>query len=202
MKKHHLQFRFDSTFNLYEMLKSLEWCIYENNCSLTEYCYLELLYNIYCEIPSIELRDNLNKYINYILKNGDKVTIGSDDLTRILTRLIIKLENISIEHKLFVFVEQTRTELCFVETLLLESNLSLFENNIRQWIIDLLLTMDLFNEQLYTKSSELLLKMIDKTNNYEKLTRRIVQFIDQLRRYENNYLINYLFLFLFFYLVQ
>ena len=42
--------------------------------------------------------------------------------------------------------------------------------------------MDLFNEQLYTKSCELLLKMIDKTNNYERLTRRIVQLIEKLRR--------------------
>jgi hypothetical protein len=117
-----------------------------------------------------------------MLKTGDKITIGNDDLTRILTRLIIHLENVSVQHKFFIFVEQTRTELCFVETLLLENNLFLFENNIREWITDLLLTMDLFNEQLYTKSCELLLKMIDKTNNYERLTRRIVQLIEELRR--------------------
>jgi phosphatidylinositol kinase/protein kinase (PI-3 family) len=182
MKKNHLQFTFDSTFNFQQMLKSLEWCIYQNNCSLTQYSYLELLYNIHCQIPSNELINSINEYINYMLKNGDKVTIGSDDLTRILTRLIIHLENVSVQHKLFVFVEQTRTELCFVETILLENNLSLFENNLRQWIIDLLLTMDLFNEQLYTKSCELLLKILDKTINYQRLTRRIVQLIDQLRR--------------------
>ncbi|CAF4273696.1 unnamed protein product, partial [Rotaria magnacalcarata] len=82
---------------------------------------------------------------------ADKVTIGSDDLTRILTRLIIRLEYVDAQFKLFMFVEQTRTELSFVETLLLENNLSLFENNLRQWVTDLLLTMDLFNEQLYTK---------------------------------------------------
>ncbi|CAF4316276.1 unnamed protein product, partial [Rotaria magnacalcarata] len=82
---------------------------------------------------------------------ADKVTIGSDDLTRILTRLIIRLEYVDAQFKLFMFVEQTRTGLSFVETLLLENNLSLFENNLRQWVTDLLLTMDLFNEQLYTK---------------------------------------------------
>ncbi|CAF4411094.1 unnamed protein product, partial [Adineta steineri] len=131
-----------------------------NNCSLTQYCYLEFLYNIHCQINSNELTNNINEYINFMLKSGDKVTIGSDDLTRILTRLIIRLENVSVLLKLFLFVEQTQTELCFVETLLLENNLSLFENNIRQWITDLLLTMDLFNEQLYTKTCELLLKMI------------------------------------------
>jgi len=182
MKKNHLQFTFDSTFNLQQMLESLQWCIYRNNCSLTQYCYLELLYNIHCQIPSNELTNSINEYINYILKNGDKVTIGNDDLTRILTRLIIQLKNVSVQYKLFVFVEQTRTELCFVETILLENNLSLFENNIREWITDLLLTMDLFNEQLYTKSCDLLLKMIEKKNNYEQLTRRIVQLIDKLRR--------------------
>ncbi|CAF4400321.1 unnamed protein product, partial [Rotaria magnacalcarata] len=84
-------------------------------------------------------------------KTADKVTIGSDDLTRILTRLIIRLEYVDAQFKLFMFVEQTRTGLSFVETLLLENNLSLFENNLRQWVTDLLLTMDLFNEQLYTK---------------------------------------------------
>ncbi|CAF3540537.1 unnamed protein product [Rotaria sp. Silwood1] len=154
----------------------------ENNCSLTQYCYLELLYNIHCQISSNELTNKINKYINNILKNVDKITIGIDDLTRILTRLIIRLENIEIQLKLFLFVEQTRTELCFIETLLLENNLSLFENNIRQWITDLLLTMDLFNEQLYTKACELLFKMIDKTHNYERLTRRIVELIEKLRR--------------------
>ncbi|CAF0858419.1 unnamed protein product [Rotaria sordida] len=182
MKKNHLQFTFDSSFSLEEMLSSLQWCIYENNCSLTQYCYLEFLYNIHYQISSNELRNSINEYINNILKNGDKITIGSDDLTRILTRLIIHLENIQVQLKLFIFVEQTRTELCFIETLLLENNLSLFENNIRQWIIDLLLTMDLFNEQLYTKACELLLKMIDKTHNYERLTRRIVELIEKLRR--------------------
>ncbi|CAF1540177.1 unnamed protein product, partial [Adineta steineri] len=182
MKKHHLVFHLDPTYNLQEMLSSLQWCIYQNNCSLTQYCYLEFLYNIHCQINSNELTNTINEYINFMLKNGDKVTIGSDDLTRILTRLIIRLENVSVLLKLFLFVEQTQTELCFVETLLLENNLSLFENNIRQWITDLLLTMDLFNEQLYTKTCELLLKMIDKTNNYERLTRRIIHLIDKLRR--------------------
>ena len=89
--------------------------------------------------------------MNRILKTGEKVTIGSDDLTRILTRLMIRLENIHMQLKLFLFVEQTRTELSFIETLLFENNLSLFDNNLRQWMMDLLLTMDLFNEQLYTK---------------------------------------------------
>ncbi|CAF4999114.1 unnamed protein product [Rotaria sp. Silwood1] len=42
--------------------------------------------------------------------------------------------------------------------------------------------MDLFNEQLYTKACELLFKMIDKTYNYEHLTRRIVELIEKLRR--------------------
>jgi hypothetical protein len=141
-----------------------------------------LLYNIHCQIPSNELTNSINEYIIYILKTGDKVTIGGDDLTGILTRLIMRLENVKAQIKLFLFVEQTRTELCFVETLLLENNLSLFENNLRQWIIDLLLTMDLFNEQLYTKSCQLLLKIIDKTNNYQRLTTRIVQLVDTLRR--------------------
>lgn len=86
-------------------------CLYfRNNCSLTQYCYLELFYNISCQIPSNELRNSINEYINYLLKNGDKVTIGSDDLTR----LTIPLENVLIQLKLFLFVEQTRTELCFV----------------------------------------------------------------------------------------
>jgi hypothetical protein len=141
-----------------------------------------LLYNIHCQIPSNELTNSINEYIIYILKTGDKVTIGGDDLTGILTRLIMRLENVKAQIKLFLFVEQIRTELCFVETLLLENNLSLFENNLRQWIIDLLLTMDLFNEQLYTKSCQLLLKIIDKTNNYQRLTTRIVQLVDTLRR--------------------
>ena len=112
---------------------------------------MELLYNIDCQISSNELRRSINEYISYILKTGDRVTIGSDDLTRIITRLILRFENIQVQHKLFIFVEQTRTEFSFVETLLSEKSLSLFENNIRQWIVDLLLTMDLFNEQLYTK---------------------------------------------------
>ncbi len=42
--------------------------------------------------------------------------------------------------------------------------------------------MDLFNEQLYTKSSQLLLKILDKNINYDKLLRRIIQLIDKLRR--------------------
>ena len=44
--------------------------------------------------------------------------------------------------------------------------------------------MNLFNEQLYTKLCQLLLKLIDKTitNNYEELIRRIVQLIEKLRR--------------------
>ena len=109
------------------------------------------MYNIHCQIPSNELRNSLNEYLNYLLKTGEKVTIGSDDLTRILTRLILRLENVQVQHKLFLFVEQTRTELSFVETLLLEKDFPLFQTNIHQWIVDLLLTMDLFNEQLYTK---------------------------------------------------
>jgi len=44
-----------------------------------------------------------------MLKSGDKVTIGSDDLTHILTRLIIPLENIQVQLKPFLFVEQTQT---------------------------------------------------------------------------------------------
>ena len=169
MKKTHLQFVLEPNFHLSEMLQSLQWCIYQleqflfkipfdsflslfrNNCSLTQYCYLELLFNIHCQIRSNELTKNLNEYMNYLLKNGEKVTIGSDDLTRILTRLILRLENVQVQHKFFFFVEQTRTELSFVETLLSEKDFPLFENNIRQWIVDLLLTMDLFNEQLYTR---------------------------------------------------
>jgi hypothetical protein len=42
--------------------------------------------------------------------------------------------------------------------------------------------MDLFNEQLYTKACGLLLRMVDKTNNYDRLTRRIVQLIEELRQ--------------------
>ncbi|UJR24766.1 hypothetical protein I4U23_006140 [Adineta vaga] len=182
MNKHHLQFNFEPTFSLQQMLSSLQWCIYDNNCSLTQYCYLELLYNIYCQVPSNELTNSINTYVNFILKSGDKVTIGGDDLTRILTRLMIRLENVQVQFQLFLFVEQTQTELCLVETFLLENHFSLFENNLRQWIVDLLLTMDLFNEQLYTRACELLLKMIDKTNNYERLTRRIVELIENLRR--------------------
>ena len=100
------------------------------------------------------MTNNLNKYVNYLLKHGEKVTIGDDDLTRILTRLIFRLENVQVQHKLLLFIKQTRTELAFVETLLLEKDFPLFQTNIRQWIVDLLLiTMDLFNEQLYTKVS-------------------------------------------------
>ncbi|CAF3615024.1 unnamed protein product [Rotaria socialis] len=182
MKKNNLQFTFDSSFNLQDMLSSLEWCIYQNNCSLTQCCYLELLYNIHCQIASNDLTNSITHYMSNILKTADKVTIGSDDLTRILTRLIIRLENVQVQFKLFMFVEQTRTELSFVETLVLENHLSLFENNLRQWVTDLLLTMDLFNEQLYTKACELLLKINDKTHNYERLTRRIVELIEKLRR--------------------
>jgi hypothetical protein len=123
---------------------------------------LELLYNLHSQVPSNELRTRINEYIKYILKTGDKVTIGSDDLTGILTRLIIRLENVEVLIKLFLFVEQTRTEVCFIETLLLENNLTLFENNIRQWITDLLLTMDLFDEQLYTKVTMKLFSFISK----------------------------------------
>lgn len=126
---------------------------FRNNCSLTQYCYLELLYNIHCQISSSELTNSLNEYVSYLLKHGEKVTIGSEDLTRILTRLILRLENVQVQHKLFLFVEQTRTELSFIETLLLEKDFPLFQTNIHQWIVDLLLTMDLFNEQLYTKVS-------------------------------------------------
>lgn len=128
--------------------------IYRNNCSLTQYCYLELLYNIYCQNPLNILKNDINKYINYLLKTGERITIGSDDLTRTITHIIIRLENIHVQLKLFMFVEQTRTELSFIETLLLENNLSLFENNLEQWVTDLLLTLDLFNEQLYTKVIE------------------------------------------------
>lgn len=156
--------------------------IFRNNCSLTQYCYLEFLYNVHCQIPSTEMTNSINEYVNFILKTGDKVTIGGDDLTQIITRLIIRLENVSVQLKLFLFVEQTQTELCFIETLLSENDLSRFENNLRQWVVDLLLTMDLFNEQLYTKACELLLKMVDKANNYERLTRRIVELIENLRR--------------------
>ena len=127
MKKNNIQFYFDSTFNFEEMLKSLEWCIYNNNCSLTQYSYLQFLFYIDSQINSLELKTNINKYINYILNSGDKINIGTDDLTRILTRFIIRYQNISIEDKLFLFIKQTRTELSFVETILLETNLSLFE---------------------------------------------------------------------------
>jgi hypothetical protein len=143
---------------------------------------LELLDNIHFQTPSKELTDRINEYTNFILKTGDKVTIGNEDLTRILTRLIIRLKNVPVQFRLFVFVEQTQTELCFVETLLSQTDLSPFGNNIRQWVTDLLLTMDLFNEELYTRACELLLKLVDRTNNYERLTRRIVQLIEQLRR--------------------
>ena len=112
---------------------------------------MEFLYHIHCHIHSNELKMIVNEYINYLLNIGDKITIGSDDLTRILTRFIVCLENVHVQFKLFLFVKQTRTELSFIEALLLENNLSLFENNLRQWVIDLLLNMDLFNEQLYTK---------------------------------------------------
>lgn len=149
---------------------------------MTQYSYLELLYNIYCQIPSNELQMSLNEYLNYMVNHGNEVTIGADELTGILTRLMIVLQNVEIERKLLIFVEQTQTELCFVETLLVEKNLNLFERTIREWLTDLLLTMDLFNEQLYTRAIELLLKMIDKTMNYQRLTRRIVQLIENLRR--------------------
>ncbi|CAF2520029.1 unnamed protein product [Rotaria sp. Silwood2] len=106
IKKNHLQFTFDLSFHLEEILSSLQWCIYQNKCSLTQYCYLELLYNIHRHISSNELIIKINEYINYILKNADKSTIGIEDLTRILTRLIIRLENVEIQSKLFLFVEQ------------------------------------------------------------------------------------------------
>lgn len=85
------------------------------------------------------------------MKSGEKLTIGSDNLTRILTRLITHLTNVQHQLKLFIFLEQTPRELCFIETILLKNNLSLFENNIRQWVIDVFLTMNLFNKQLYSK---------------------------------------------------
>lgn len=200
MKKHDLQLKFDLEFNLDEMLQSLQWCIYEfvflilksskerivlsfrNNCSLTQCSYLEFLYNLYCQNPFYQLKTSLNEYITFLIKNGAKVTIGGDDLTRIITRLMIHLESVQIQNQVFQFVEQIQSELSFVETLLSEKNLSLFETNLRQWIMDLLLTMDLFNEQLYTKSLELLSKILDRSLNYERVTRRIVQLIENLRR--------------------
>lgn len=149
---------------------------------MTQGAYLEFLSNLYWQNPSDELKTSLNEYLNFLVKNGAKVTVGGDDLTRIITRLVIHLENVQIQNPLFQFVEQIQSELSFVETLLLEKNLSLFESNLRQWITDLLLTMDLFNEQLYTKSLELLSKILDRTLNYERLTRRIVRLIEDLRR--------------------
>lgn len=179
MKKNHLQFVLEPNFHLSEMLHSLDWCIYKledffieylfrfsfrNNCSLTQYCYLELLLNIHCQIPSNELTKNVNEYLNYLLKTGEKVTIGSEDLTRIIIRLMLRMENIQIQQKFFLFVEQTRTELSFIETLLQEKQFPLFENNIRQWIVDLLLTMDLFNEQLYTRVRIQTIVYLEKTS--------------------------------------
>lgn len=61
--------------------------------------------------------NSLIEHINYLLKNGQQVTIESADLTRILTRLILRLENVHVQHKRFLFVEQTRTELSLVESL-------------------------------------------------------------------------------------
>ena len=73
---------------------------------------MEFLYNIYCQIPSNELKEHLNEYILYILKNGDKVTIGNEDLTRILTRLIIEIKNVDYEIKLFLFAKNKMINGC------------------------------------------------------------------------------------------
>ena len=118
---------------------------------MTQSCYLELLDFVHCQIPSNDLRTNLNESINYLLKCANEVTIGNDELTRILTRLTIHLGNVEIQSKLFIYIQQTRTELSFIETLRLEENLSLFESVIRQWLTDLFFNIDLFNEELYTK---------------------------------------------------
>ena len=91
--------------------------------------------------------------LHYLSKRGDSVTIGADDLTRMITRLILHLNNVSILIKVFLYVEQTRTELAFLETLITENHFHGFDNNLRQWLMDLLMTMDLFNEELYTKVS-------------------------------------------------
>lgn len=136
------------------MLSSLGWCLYENRCSLTQSCYLEMLLNLDDHLSSDRLRTFLKDAAIFLLRRGDEVTIGNEDLTRVLTRLLVRLADRSLLIKLFLFIEQTQTELVFVETLLDERQaFASFQSDLRQWIVDLLLTMDLFNEQLFTRVS-------------------------------------------------
>ena len=110
-----------------------------------------MLYHLHCQINSNELKVHINDFLQYLLTRADQVKIGADELTRILTRSVIHLKNVSLISQLFLFVKQTRTELSFVETCLIENQFDEFEINLRQWIIDLLLTIDLFDELLFTK---------------------------------------------------
>ena len=125
---------------------------FRNRCSLTQSCYLEVLLNLDVHLSSSLLRGVLRESVSSLLKRGDEVTIGKEDLTRTLTRVIVRLSDSSLLFQHFLFVEQTETELIFVETLLHEtSSFTSLENNLRQWLVDLLLTMDLFNEQLFAR---------------------------------------------------
>jgi hypothetical protein len=125
-----------------------------NACSLTQCGYLQVLSHLERHIQSNELREALRVYVNDILRRARQVTIGGDDLTRICTRLVVRLADVTVVVQLLEFVEQLGTELSMLETLLLTASaLSPFERRLEQWLIDLLMTMDLFNEQLYTKVS-------------------------------------------------
>ena len=128
---------------------------FRNPCPLTQCAYLQMLLNIYCVEPVSILKRHLNDEISFLIRGVHRTAIGSEELTEILTRLILRLENVEILVHFFCFVEQTRTELCFVQTCLAETRFNRFENALRPWLADLLLTMDLFDEELYTQVKDL-----------------------------------------------
>ena len=113
-----------------------------------------MLLNIYCVEPSSTLKRQLNDEISFLIRGVHRTAIGSEDLTQILTRLILRLENVEILVHFFCFVEQTRTELCFVQTCLAETRFDRLESALRPWLVDLLLTMDLFDEELYSQVND------------------------------------------------
>ena len=59
-----------------------------------------------------------------------------------------------LNRKFFFLLNKHEQNYCLSKDFYLKKKDSpLFQTNIRQWIVDLLLTMDLFNEQLYIKVS-------------------------------------------------
>ena len=113
-----------------------------------------MLLNIYYVEPSATLKRYLNDEISFLIRGVHRTAIGSEELTEILTRLILRLEYVEILVHFFCFIEQTRTELCFVRTCLTEIRFDRFDHVLRSWLVDLLITMDLFDEELYSQVNE------------------------------------------------